>query len=480
MQDYPAHMAQIHMLSHRNDPALDYRQHFDFSLRLAPYVTFYAITLPLSAAVPIEVAGKVSVSLYIIAVALLVIKLERRFQATFAPWGLLLFFPFAFNQQYFQGNINYLYSLPLLIFALLDHEDISKKPLSIWLLCRHLLWQLSLFFTHPFTFVIYILLAGVGALLSWKKSAQFIQTLSPPIIGTVIFLLWFTIENGGGSAGRIWWKPLSSTFAWYAYMFTGMRWFDGVDMVAGGLWIGIGALGVHALFAGRHERKGFPIRLVVFFILSTIAVFVIPFGKGAYSFISVRVVAVSYFFLAMMVGQLRFEGAWRSVFIILVAAVLIHSVIKQGRISSEIDEIAPIVAKIPPNSRILPLVFDNNTPELENSFDMHLHDHDYYHLIVGGGLSPYIIENPLFPVYYKTGVNLPAPGEYRPDLFDWESHASYYEYFLVRATSDAKISYGPEKIKLIGCSGKWLLFERLRDEQAGSKDRGEEKSDEDI
>jgi hypothetical protein len=155
-------------------------------------------------------------------------------------------------------------------------------------------------------------------------------------------------------------------------------------------------------------------------------------------------------------------------------------VIKQGRISSEIQEIAPIVAKIPQNSRILPLVFDKNTPELESSFDMHLHDHDYYHLLVGGGLSPYVIENPLFPVRYKAGIKLPAPGEYRPDLFEWELHASDYEYFLVRAASDSKISYGPEKMKLIGCSGKWLLFERSRDEQAGSKDRGEEKREKDL
>jgi hypothetical protein len=182
----------------------------------------------------------------------------------------------------------------------------------------------------------------------------------------------------------------------------------------------------------------------------------------------------------MLVGQLRFKGAWRSVFILLVAAVLIHSVIKQGRISLEIQEIAPIVAKIPPNSRILPLVFDNNTPELENSFDMHLHDHDYYHLLVGGGLSPYVIENPLFPVHYKAGMNLPAPGEYSPDLFEWESHASDYEYFLIRSAPNSKISYGPEKIKLIGCSGKWLLFERTRDDQTGRKDRGKEKTEEDI
>jgi hypothetical protein len=471
MQDYPEHLLQIDMLSHRSDPAFDYAKHFDFHLRLAPYVTFYAITLFLSAVLPIEIAGKVSVSLYILAVTLLVMRLARRSGASSAPWGLLLFFPFAFNQQYFQGNINYFYSLPLLVFALLDHEDISRKPLSFWQLCRHLLWQLLLFFTHPLTFVIYILLAGVGAVLSRRKRTECIRGLVPAFMAAVVFLLWFAIENAGGSAGRIWWKPFGSTLAWYGYMFTGMRWFDGVDKVSVVLWIGIGASVIYAFLAGRQATARLPVRYFVFFILTTIGVFTFPFGKGAYSFISVRIAAVSYFFLALLVGRLRFKGALTSLFIALVTAALIHSVVKQRRISAEIQEIEPIVARIPSNSRILPLVFDNNTPELESSFDIHLHDHDYYHLLAGGGLSPYMIENPLFPVHYKTEMNLLAPGEYSPHLFEWESHGSHYEYFVIRAAPSSHISYWPEEIKLIGCSGKWLLFKRVMDGQTVDKKR---------
>jgi hypothetical protein len=317
-----------------------------------------------------------------------------------------------------------------------------------------------LFFTHPFTFVLYVLLAVVGAVLSRQERREFVRGLVPPVVAGLLFLLWFVAENAGGSAGRIWWKPFGSTLAWYGYIFTGMRWFDGVDKLSVVVWIGIGVSGVYTLIAGRSETGRFPIRYVVFFILTTIAVFVFPFGKGAYSFISVRVAAVSYFFLAMVAGQLRFKGAWRSVFVVLVAASLIHSVVKQGRISVEIQEIAPIIAEIPQNSRILPLVFDNDTPELESSFDMHLHDHDYYHVLVGGGLSPYIIKNPLFPVHYKTGIDLPAPGEYSPHLFEWDSHAHEYTYFLIRSGPDANVSYWPKKIKLMGGSGKWLLFRR--------------------
>lgn len=461
LQDYPEHLLQAHMFSHRNDPSFDYNDHFDFNFRMAPYVTFYAVLIPLSAVLPIETAGKLAVSLYIFAVALLVMKLKQRFKADFLPWGFLLLFPFAFNQQYFQGNTNYLYSLPLLVFALLDHEELSKTPLSVWPCCRHFFWQLALFFTHPLTFLLYVSLAGAGAVLSWGKRDEFVRGLIPPIVGAALFLLWFTIDNAGGSEGPMWWKPFSSTLAWYGYMFTGMRWFDGVDLVSLALWTGITALGLRALFSERGETKGFPVRYLVFFILTTVAVFVLPFGKGPYSYIGTRVAPVSYFFLAILVGRFRFRGAWGSVFVFLVAGVLMHSLVKQGRVSNEIQEIAPIVASIPPNSLILPLVFDDDSPELESSFDMHLHDHDYYHLLVGGGVSPYIIRNPLFPVYYKNHVNLPAPGQYTPNLFNWGEHSAPYQYFLVRTAPDAMIEYPPEKMKLVDRSGSWFLFKKV-------------------
>ena len=461
MQDYPEHLWQVHMLRFRDDPAFDYKENFDFNLRLAPYATFYAITALFSIAVPLEVAGKLSISLYILAVTLLVIKLERRSKGDFAPWGLLLFFPFAFNQQYFQGNTNYFYSLPLLVFALLDHEDMSKTPVSLWPLCRHLLWQLVLFFTHPLTFLIYISLAGVGALLSWRKRAEFVRALISPAIGAIFFSLWFVVESAAGSAGQMMWTSFVGNLGCYAYIFTGMRWFDGVNKLSAVLWIAMGGLVVYAFFAGRQESVRFSRRELAFFTLTTIAVFVLPFRKGPYSYINARVAAISYFFLAMLVGRLRFKGACKAVFVVLAAAVLIQSVIMQRHISEEIKEIEPIVTRIPSNSRILPLVFDNDTAELDRYFfDMHLHDHAYYHLLVGGGLTPYIIQNPLFPVHYKAGMNRPAPGEYSPYQFRWEQHASDYQYFLVRSAPYELIPYLADKTKQIGRSGKWLLFKR--------------------
>ena len=103
MQDYPQHLAQAQMLAARNDPAFEYHRYFDFHLRPV-YATFYLVTLFLSRFVPIEIAGKLTLSLYPVLVTVLVARLGRRSQPDTVSWGALLLFPMAFNQQVLHGE----------------------------------------------------------------------------------------------------------------------------------------------------------------------------------------------------------------------------------------------------------------------------------------------------------------------------------------------------------------------------------------
>ena len=114
-----------------------------------------------------------------------------------------------------------------------------------------------------------------------------------------------------------------------------------------------------------------------------------------------------------------------------------------------------------PKARVLPLVFNRNSPELDPVyFDPHLHVHNYYHIIVGGGVNPYIPTVPVFLIRFKGGADLPAPGEYTPWNFNWEEHADSYQYFLVRSPPLPFEFYMSEKADLIVRSGEWCLFQR--------------------
>src|SRR5208283_514306 len=144
-----------------------------------------------------------------------------------------------------------------------------------------------------------------------------------------------------------------------------------------------------------------------------------------------------------------------------VTSILFHSVAKQWRISEEIKEIAPIVKMIPPNSEVLPLVFDRSSPELDRRyFDIHLHDYIYYHLLVGGGVTPYFFKQEMTPVHYLPGKEPPAPGEYDPFHFLWEKYSAAYRYFIVRSAPKMFIPYMLNFTSTAGHSGKWLLLEK--------------------
>ncbi len=467
MQDYPQHLLQAQIISSYNDPEFDYNQNFTYHLQLVPYMTFYLITILLLKVFPILIAGKISTSIYLLMITVLVIRLSRQSYGEYEPWGLLLFFPFAFNQQYFSGNINFLLSLPILIFALLDHEDLTNKPLGGWPIFRHTLWQLLLFITHPLTFLIYLSFAVVGTFLSLPSRDKFLRGLTFPMIGIILFVFWFAfgeaITSGTGSpeVGSWVWTPFRTSIIYYGYMFTGMRWYDGVDWEPTVLWISLLLLILYSFYKGIKERRSFSYRYLVFFILSMLGVFFLPFGKGVYTFINLRFASVSYFLFALFVGNIRFKGSWKTIFISLIAGCMIFSVIKQSNISGEAAEIIPLVKKIPSNSRILPLVFDNDSRELDRySFDPHLHSHNYYHIIIGGGLNPYFPKASLNPVHYRPASERPAPGENQPYRFMWEPHSADYQYFLLRGASSASIAYLGQHADYIERSGKWILFKR--------------------
>jgi hypothetical protein len=467
MQDYPQHLFQAQVLSAYNDPAFDYRQNFEIHLQPV-YASFFLTTLFFSSFFPIEIAGKLSLSLYPILIAIIVVRLGHRLGHEATPWGALLFFPLAFNQQYFLGNVNYLLALPLLILILLDYEDFLGGTFGAWPMARHCLWQVALFITHPFIFNVYVSLAVVTAFIVRRRTAEFkVKVLASLSVAILLFVASWVISRVSPSsqfpaAPGIGWLVPTKTLEFFAMMFNGMQRLGTADCVALVSWGSVFIVVLGALSANWRERGNPPLLHLVFLVLTIYGFLILPFRIGAYTYINLRIAAIIYFLIALLLAQVvRFRGWWLYLFIGLLACCMAGSIVKQARISSEINEIVPVISAIPPNSRILPLVFDNDSPELDSFwFDIHLHDHDYYHVLVGGGFNPYLLRAPLHPLHYIRGQERPAPGEYQPDRFSWKDYSADYKYFLVRGTPEGVDKYLSETCNQVCVSGKWTLFER--------------------
>jgi len=472
MQDYPQHLAATAILAGLHDPAFDYGRNLEGRLRIGPYSLFYLTTLALKPVVGIEASGKLFLSIYLILIAVLFVKACRRARSDPArlspvvPAVPLLFFVFAFNQFYFLGMLNFLISVPLLVLALMDHERIANDGAGRHPVLRLAAWQLALFLAHPFTFGLYVLFSVLGTVVFDRSRAGFKRSLGLSFLAGLAFLVFFippllspASSPTAGFSPR--WLPPRMTFAFFFYMFTGMRLFDGVNLVPVLLWAALAISVICGYFFAPKQGRSPSERYSFFWGISLLLFFVLPFAQGSYSYVNFRLAPISYFFLALTLSRLRLRKALNAALIVPLAALVAMSVVQQKKISGEIEAVVPIVERIPPNSRILPLIFDNDSPNLDRPFfDAHLHDHQYYHILVGGGFNPYLLSFSIGPIRIKTGAAGPVLSSYEAGRFDWNIHSDDYRFFLTRGAPPAFLGYLGERANPIVRSGPWILFER--------------------
>ena len=351
MQDYPQHLFHAQVLRAYNDPAFDYNKYYE--VRLHPlYATFFLATLLFSQFASIETAGKLSLSLYPVLVALVILRLGRRARVAHGvtPWGALLFFPLAFNQQYFFGNLNYLFSLPILILALVDFEDVMERNLAVWPIVRHSLWQLALFITHPLTFLIYVAMAVVGAIITQRRTDRFWHKLAAAMALAVILLAIAWVVNKATSSaevGAISWLTPRITLTFFALMFNGMQWSSGLDVVALMLWgaIFVILLGSLLLDWTKQGTSSLPVKNLVFLGGAFVAMLALPYGFGSFTYLNVRISAIIYFLIALLAAQVRFREWAAGVIVALLGVCMVQSMAKQSRLSAEVYEVVPIVQR---------------------------------------------------------------------------------------------------------------------------------------
>jgi hypothetical protein len=466
MQDYPMHLLEAQVLSAYDDPAFDYKT--NFAIHLQPvYSSFYLGAAFLAKLFQIETAGKIALSVYPLLIAVIVWRLGRRLGQDIPPWGAVLFFPLAFNQQYFLGNVNYLLALAILVLGLLDFEDLLGDASGVWPLVRQTLWQVALFVTHPFMLGVYVALAVIAAMMTLRATRGFrIRVFASIGLATLLFLASSVISRetptpADPGASELAWLPIKTTAEFVALMFGGMQRPRNVDGLALLSWGAVFAVVCGALIVGGKARSRFPRLHVALLATAALGLFSLPFRIGTYSYVNLRTSVIVYFLAALLVAHVRFQGWWRYALVGLAGLCMVQSIVKQARISAEINDIAPIVSAIPPNSRILPLVFDSDSPELDRAtFDIHLHDHNYYHLSVGGGYNPYLPQAPIHPVRYRNAQAHPAPDEYEPERFSWESYAADYQYFLIRGRREHQDEYMARGANKVRVSGAWTLYQR--------------------
>lgn len=468
MQDYPQHLFHSHLLAVQGDPRFDYDRYYELHLQPV-YALFYVLTVGFAKLVPIEAAGKLTLSLYPVLVALLALRLRRRFPEDAPPWGALLLFPLAPNQQWFFGNINFFLSVPLLFLALLDFEDLLSRGASVGTLLRQAAWQAALFVTHPLTFLVFVAIAVFVTFARRRKVERAWRRLAGPLSVSAALLSCLLLQSMLSRAPpvpadpRIGWIPPWMSLEYVGLMFTGMQPPHGGALLETLPWAVIAAILLACAWRQQRmaPRTGAPAEYFWLLAILFVATLLLPFSKGVFSFINVRIASIVYVLLAILAAYVRTKGLAAALLVALAAVCSLRSNVKQARISEETAEIVGVLEGIPARARILPLVFDNTSPELDPTwFHPHLLDASYYHVLVGGGFDPYLIRSPIHPVHFREGAKRPAPGEFWAGAFDWKAHGADYEYFLVRSAPEGFSRVMELRATKVGASGRWELYKR--------------------
>ena len=462
MQDYPQHLFLAHVITTYDNPLFNWKEFYRVDLGVHPYMLWYLAMNMLGRVVDIEIAGKILFSLYILLITLLALVARRLAPKDHLPWGALLLYPFAFNQMYYLGFSNYIISLPLLFLAVLD-LDYPAQGITAGRIARHGVYCLLLFLNHPYTVLVYIALTATTALCSWGNRAEFLRRLLPAGAMCLIFTVWYLIQHGSGSAPTtlpwsISWWPFNGTVAYYLLQFTGMRLTEGPDWLTVGLWGSIALL--FMLWWQRRENGNESWRrLAALYCVSLAGFLVLPFWMGYYSYFNLRLAPVSYFALSLLLCKVRITSRSGMVLALPVLALLVISIQTQKAVVRETETILPVVSAAKKNSLILPLMFNSAAAAIDPIFfyQLHAHEGDYYHLLVGGGANPTLFPNAMMPVQYQPDLRLPYPE--RAESFTWRDHGRYYDYLLVRQAPPELYRSLALTCTLVATSGPWRLFQ---------------------
>ncbi len=157
--DYPGWLLQAQILKEYNNPNFDFNRFYEVISVPVPHMASVSIIYLLSFIFPIEFAGKMFLSLYLILFPLSIIYLLRSTQRRSTDLELIGFV-FAYNWFFFHGNIDYLFGLALLFLTLgflwkyLPHFS-TKYAFIFGLL------SISVYLTHLVAYLVLLLVFAI-------------------------------------------------------------------------------------------------------------------------------------------------------------------------------------------------------------------------------------------------------------------------------------------------------------------------------
>lgn len=457
MQDYPTHLMIAKVLATSGLDSYNWEQHFLIDHDLGPYRLSYFLIAFLHQFLNIETSGKILLSIYFLLIAQFTYSQSRaRMKEGYLPWVLLLLFPLAFHQAYYFGFINYLLSLPVLLWALSDFIVLIEGKRGWRRLEPQLYAPVLLFLLHPYSLLIYIVLTATSTVLVRIHSKTIPKSVILPIAWLLAFATWFLLTGFGDSKEL----TLSSGYSYSgalanAYYF--LLPFSGYQETLIDGWVSYLAwvIIITTLILNRGESGHRHVKH--YLVLLALGYLLLPFHILGYAYFNLRLAAPLYLFLVLFLAQKELQKHHIAPFLLAVIALYVDIYHTHQKVSSEIEEATTVLSHIPKNSNIVPVYYKTASSGLNKNifYQFHAHTHDYYHTLVGGGISPGMFYNEMLPVKYRSDITIAEIRKPVTPNSDLEALSPYYDYAFVRMPAQEDIA---PSWRLVLKKEQWLLY----------------------
>lgn len=425
---------------------------------LQPYVGYHLLLRGLGLVLPLLSAQKVLLLLYTLSVPLSFLYLllslgrDRRYA--------LLSFGFIYNAPLIYGLFPQALSLPLILVGL----GVLRTQMQAPSLRREMLigaLTVALFFFHFAAFFTFGLAAIAVFLCNLVRVRDVLRRglFALPALGLATYWALSTIESHGFIP--VYWS-ITTNLANFRLGLTDIL-VGGMDEVAllAALFTVVGCLmlPVHRESAKRDWAIG------VAGMVLCVAVFVLPAGAKAPAYIWAPNLRLALPGVLLLVTIARADLArWRAVILApaLVAfiALAITLTLSFLRFDTEARKIDALIAKIPADKKILPLLYEVGDGVHRGKPYMHLPE--LYQLRQGGFVAYGFVGGPAAPVFIKHPPA--APIWFMPLTFNYQLHGRYH-YFLAiwpEGPQPPKTFVGAgNNVRLVDFSGRFCLYENV-------------------
>jgi hypothetical protein len=485
MVDYPQQLALAAILRWYGDPVRRFRETYELAL-WAPHGLFKLLVAGLSWILPIDVAGRLVVSLCLVAVGAGALALCRRAgrPAAYALLALAL----TYNYAFFWGFVDNLLAYPLVLGGLALADGLFERPLFTARSWLALAAVGLLFYTVHLQFLL-IFAGAVGWLAicrlpGWRRLTLWLSALVPGVAAGLAAMAYGVLRSPAGviTAYELRMRqappvrlPLLAKLRYIPELLFGPT-ADRSSVISLGLLLA--AVGLAVVFrapAAEREVADGPRQDLLFRTrFATLAgwiaclYLVLPEFRGGY-LIAQRIAPLAAMVAVTALPVPRVDR-WRLVAWLAAALVVFQlgqTLTAFIRFRTESAGLASLLEDAKPGQNLAGLIFERNSASWP-SMPVYIHFPAYYQAFKGGRILFSFAELFQTSARFRPGQSwdglLMEWNEWSPQLFDYDRHAERFRYFLVRGDrGDVAEAFGgdPARRGLRGWqAGNWWLFEK--------------------